>query len=346
MVNYQPMGVCAGISAWNGTPLQAGWKIAPALAAGNTFIHKSSEKSPLGSIAIGALFKEAGFPPGVVNLLSGAGPTGALMASHMGIARMAFTGSVGAGRKVQRAAADSNLKHVTLELGGKSSSIVFDDADVDNALLHNSTYFLANNAQACSAASRLFVQESIAPSFIEALKGRFQAMAATIGDPDKAETFLGPMVDKAQMERVYEYIDGAKAEGIETLVGGERMEQKGYYASPTVFLNPDVNSRVYKEEIFGPVLVVRTFKTEEEVVELANDTDYGLSGIVFTSNISRGLRVASNLEIGTVSINCAHFPNKQTSWGGWKQSGYGREGGLEAIKECLHAKSLHINIKA
>lgn len=227
---------------------------------------------------MGALFKEAGFPPGVVNFLSGAGPTGALMASHMGIARIAFTGSAGAGRKVQRAAAESNLKPVTLELGGKSASIVFEDADIDNALLHNSTFFLANNAQACSAASRLFVHESIAPSFIEALKGRFTAMTVTIGDPDKDETFLGPMVDKAQLDRVYGYIDEAKSEGVETLVGGERMDQKGYYAAPTVFLNPSVNSRVYKEEIFGPVLVVRTFKTEDEVLELANDTDYGLSG--------------------------------------------------------------------
>lgn len=241
-------------------------------------MHKSSEKSPLGSLAVGALFKEAGFPPGVVNLLSGAGPTGALMSSHMGIARMAFTGSIGAGRKVQRAAADSNLKPVTLELGGKSASIVFEDAEIDNALLHNSTIFLANNAQACSAASRLFVHESIAPSFIEALKGRFAAMMATIGDPEKDETFLGPMVDKAQRDRVYEYIDGAKAEGIETLIGGEKMDRAGYYATPTVFLNPDLKSRVYREEIFGPVLVVRTFKTEDEVVDLANDTDYGLSG--------------------------------------------------------------------
>lgn len=196
----------------------------------------------------------------------------------MKIERLAFTGSTAAGRKVQRAAADSNLKHISLELGGKSASIVFEDANIDNALMHNSTFFLANNAQACSAASRLFVHESIAPSFTESLKERFLAMTATIGDPDKEQTFLGPMADKAQRDRVYEYIDGAKAEGLEVLVGGEKMKQTGYYAKPTVFLNPDVNSRVYKEEIFGPVLVVRTFKTEDEVLHLANDTEYGLSG--------------------------------------------------------------------
>lgn len=245
---------------------------------GNTFVHKSSERSPLSAIYLGKLVKEAGFPPGVINLLSGGGATGALLASHMGIAKIAFTGSTAAGRKVQVAAAQSNLKHVTLELGGKSASIVFEDANIENAIKHNSQNFLINNSQACSAASRLFVHESIAPTFIEGLKQAWMGLTHALGEPADDKTFLGPMVDKAQAERVNEYIAGAKADGIEVLVGGEEQKRAGHYVTPTLLLNPGLESRVYKEEIFGPVLVVRTFKTEEEVIELANDTSYGLSG--------------------------------------------------------------------
>ncbi|KAM0546951.1 hypothetical protein ACHAPJ_010611 [Fusarium lateritium] len=279
LITYEPIGVCAGISAWNGTHLSIGWKIAPAVAAGNTFIHKTSEKSPLSALLLGPLIKEAGFPPGVINLLSGASATGSLLASHMGIGKICFTGSVGAGRKLQVAAAQSNLKHVTLELGGKSASIVFEDANLDNAILHNSRSFLANNARACSAASRLFVHESIAPRFIEGLKQSFIQLSKTIGDPRSEGTFLGPLVDKAQLNHVTEYIEGAKAEGIEVITGGEHRSGPGHFISPTLFFNPKLDSRIYKEEIFGPVLVCRTFKTEEEAVELANDTPYGLSGV-------------------------------------------------------------------
>ena len=196
----------------------------------------------------------------------------------MGIRKIAFTGSVGAGRKVQQAATASNLKHVTLELGGKSPAIVFEDANIENALFHNSQLFLANNAQGCSTATRLFVHENIAPKFIEALKAQFERVTGLMGDPNEEATWLGPMVDKAQRDRVYDYINGAKAEGIQVLVGGDDVSRTGYYAAPTVFLNPGLDSRIYKEEIFGPVLIVRTFKTEDEVVELANDTEYGLSG--------------------------------------------------------------------
>ncbi|KAF4465158.1 aldehyde dehydrogenase [Fusarium albosuccineum] len=344
LITYEPIGVCAGISAWNGTHLSIGWKIAPAVAAGNTFIHKTSEKSPLSALLLGRLIKEAGFPPGVINLLSGAGKTGSLLSSHMGIGKICFTGSVGAGRKVQVAAAQSNLKHVTLELGGKSASIVFEDANLENAIQHNSQSFLANNAQACSAASRLFVHESIAPSFIEKLKQSFLRLSETIGHPTSEKTFLGPLVDKEQLDRVTEYIEGAKTEGIEILAGGDRRPGPGQFIFPTLVLNPSLDSRIYKEEIFGPVLVVRTFKNEDEVIELANDTPYGLSGIIFTSDITRALRVASKLDVGTLSINSAHWTSKQTPWGGWKQSGFGREGGLEGLKEYVQSKSIHVNL--
>lgn len=247
---------------------------------GNTFVHKSSERSPLSALFLGRLVKEAGFPPGVINLISGGGATGAALASHMDVARMSFTGSVAAGRKVQMAAAQSNLKPVTLELGGKSASIVFEDANMANAIRHNSQSFLANNAQACSAASRLFVHEKIAPAFIENLKKSWTDLLGTIGDPTNTSTFMGPMVDQAQADRVREYVKGAKADGVEVLVDSieEVGARPGSFSGLTVFLNPGLDSRIWKEEIFGPVLVVRTFKTEEEAVELANDTEFGLSG--------------------------------------------------------------------
>lgn len=247
---------------------------------GNTFVHKSSERSPLSAIFLGRLFKEAGFPPGVVNLLSGDGKTGSLMASHMDIARISFTGSTAAGRKVQIAAAQSNLKPVTLELGGKSASIVFDDADLENAVKHNSQNFLFNNAQACSAATRLLVHESIANDFVENLKNAWAGLSKTIGDPADENTFMGPMVDQAQADRVKEYVEGAKADGIDVLFdGGDAAARTGSFSGPVILMNPGLDSRVWKEEIFGPVLVVRTFKTEEEALGLANDTEFGLSSM-------------------------------------------------------------------
>ena len=196
----------------------------------------------------------------------------------MGIQKISFTGSIAAGRKVQIAAVQSNLKHVTLELGGKSASIVFEDANLENAITNNSQNFLLNNAQACSAASRVFVHENIAPQFIEGVKASFKQFSAAIGDPTQAQTFLGPLADKLQHARVTEFIKGAVAEGIEVLTGGEDRSEPGQYVTPTVFLNPGLDSRIYKEEVFGPVLIIKTFKTEEEALELANDTTYGLSG--------------------------------------------------------------------
>ena len=270
-----------------------------------------------------------------------------------------------AGRKVQIAAAKSNLKHVTLELGGKSASIVFEDDDIANAVCHNSQMFLFNNAQTCSGASRVFVHERIAPTFIENVKEDFTWMSGALGDPTKPDTFLGPMVDKAQVARVDEYVQEAKSKGIEVLAGGEKRPGTGQYYTPTVLLNPDLESRVWTEEIFGPVLMVRTFKTEDEVIELANDTSYGLSGrlpwslihtsttdldletiqgIIFTPNISRALRVASKIDVGTFSVNGVQTRSKFTPWGGWKGSGYGREGGLEAVKEYVQSKTVHIHL--
>jgi len=276
IVEYVPLGVCAGICAWNGTHILAAWKMAPALAAGNTFILKTSEKSPIGACYYGDLVREAGFPPGVINIVAGAGSVGALLAGHMQIAKIAFTGSAAAGRAVCIAAAKSNLKHVSLELGGKSPALIFDDADLENAVKSNAADFLRNSGQICFAASRVLVQESIAPKFIEGVKKAFEEAANKMGDPTLAETAFGPLADKKQFERVMAFLNDGKAEGVEVLTGGERMGDKGTFVKPTVLLNPDSKSKVYKDEIFGPVISVKAFKTEEEAIQMANDTTYGL----------------------------------------------------------------------
>lgn len=276
IVQYEPLGVCAGICAWNGTHVLAAWKMAPAMAAGNTFILKTSEKSPLGAALYGDLLNEAGFPPGVINIVTGAGPVGNLLASHMDISKIAFTGSAPAGRAVMAAAAKSNLKIVSLELGGKSPAIIFDDAHLDNAVEHTSTSFLRNSGQVCFASSRVLVQEGIAPKYIEGVKKSMEAAAQKMGDPSLADTAFGPLADKKQFERVMSFLTGAREEGVQVLVGGDRKGTQGTYVQPTVFLNPDVKSKVYTDEIFGPVITVRTFKDEEEAIKLANDTTYGL----------------------------------------------------------------------
>lgn len=276
IVQYEPLGVCSGICAWNGSHVLAAWKMAPAMAAGNTFVLKSSEKSPIALAQYGDLLNEAGFPPGVINMLTGDGKVGALLASHMDIAKIAFTGSAAAGRAVQVAAAKSNLKRVTLELGGKSPALIFDDADIPNAVLHSSDSFLRNSGQICFAASRVLVQESIAPAFIKQVKVAFDDAAKKMGDPSLPDTAFGPLADKKQFERVMGFLKDGKAEGIEVLSGGERIGEKGTYVQPTVLLNPDLKSKLYTDEIFGPVISVRTFKDEEDAIRLANDTTYGL----------------------------------------------------------------------
>jgi aldehyde dehydrogenase (NAD+) len=253
-------------------------QVAPAVAAGNTFIFKSSEKSPLAVLYLGELFRQAGFPPGVVNLISGGGKVGSLLASHMDIAKISFTGSGASGRLVQIAAAESNLKHVSLELGGKSPAIIFDDANIENAVVHNSHGFLLNSGQVCFAGSRILVQRSIAPRFIEALKDAFISSSKKMDDPASEATVFGPLADKAQYDRVMGFLEGAKQDGIEVLTGGVRKGERGQFVEPTILMNPDTNNRVYTDEIFGPVVTVKTFETEEEAVEMANSTTYGLGG--------------------------------------------------------------------
>ncbi|KAH7089598.1 aldehyde dehydrogenase domain-containing protein [Paraphoma chrysanthemicola] len=343
MTQYQPYGVCAGIGPWNVTLLTMAWKMAPALAAGNTFVYKGSEKSPYAIIVLARLFKEAGFPAGVVNLLTGAGRTGALLSSHMDIDKISFTGSNASGRKVVDAASKSNSKKVTLELGGKSPSLVFNDADIELAIRGNSQGFLFNSGQACVAASRLFVQSGIADTFIETLKGHFQGAQGIMGDPSEESTMLGPLADKAQLKSVLGFIETGKTEA-ELLIGGERKGDKGAFVTPTIFLNPGKDSTIYRQEIFGPVLTVSTFETEEEGIKLANDTSYGLSAGVYTSNIARALRVSSKIKAGTIGVNGAYLPDNNLAFGGWKQSGTGRELGKEGLMAYLQTKSIRIYV--
>ncbi|OBT93135.1 hypothetical protein VE01_09208 [Pseudogymnoascus verrucosus] len=343
LIRYDPLGVCAGIAAWNATLYMLCMKIAPAVAAGNTFIFKSSEKSPLGSLPVGELIVQAGFPPGVINLLSGDGSTGALMASHMGIKKISYTGSVSSGRKVQIAATNSNLKRVTLELGGKSPSIIFKDADLENALVHSSQNFLFNSGQVCIAATRILVQEEIAEEFTKGLKARFDMFKGALGDPALPSTFLGPLADTAQKDRVVSFFEQAKKDGVEFLAGGK---SKGNYIEPTIMNNPPLESSVWRDEIFGPALAIRTFKTVEEAIELANDTTYGLAAYLFTRDIPLALRVSKLIEAGTVSINASIGGNIDMPFGGWKESGNGgREGGRAGLMSYLEAKSITINMQ-
>lgn len=343
LIRYQPLGVCAGIAAWNATLIFLCNKIMPAVAVGNTFIFKSSEKSPLGSLAFGELVIKAGFPPGVINILSGPGSTGALLASHMSIRKISYTGSVSVGRKVQVSATNSNLKRVTLELGGKSPSIVFPDADIDNVLEHSSKNFLMNSGQVCLAASRILVHEEIAEQFVYRLKGRFEALNHTMGDPAASETLLGPLADKAQTQRVQRFFDQGSHDNVEFVTGGEI---NGNFVQPTIIKDPPLSSSVWREEIFGPVLGIKVFRTEEEAIALANDTNYGLSACVYTSDISRALRVSERIEAGTVAVNSSFFPGVTVPFGGWKESGNGgREGGFAAIQSYLEAKTITINME-
>lgn len=345
MVTYEPLGVCAGIAAWNATFLFIGWKVAPAIAAGNTYVFKVSEKSPLGALALGKLVVQAGFPPGVINFINGTGEAGGALASHMKVAKISFTGSTATGKKVQIAAASSNLKKCTLELGGKSAAVVFEDADIDNALGCLSQGFLINTTQVCAATTRLLVQDTIADDFIAKLKVRFEDALASFGDPSLPDTFAGPVADEAQFTRIMSFLDAAKEDGIQSLTGGGRHGTQGYFVKPTIFVDPPLSSAIYREEIFGPVLCVVRFKTEEEAIALANDSIYGLGASVFTGSTARSLRVASEIEAGSVGINQPVVPDSRVPMGGMKQSGYGRENGKEGIMAYVEAKSISINMR-
>lgn len=294
---HEAIGVCGQIIPWNFPILMWSWKVAPAIAAGNTIVIKTAEQTPLSGLYMGKLIKEAGFPPGVVNIISGLGRVaGAAISSHMDIDKVAFTGSTGVGRIILQAAAKSNLKKVTLELGGKSPNIVFDDADIDNAISWANFGIFFNHGQCCCAGSRLLVQENIHDKFVARFKER--AAQNKLGDPFATDTFQGPQISQLQFERIMDYIKHGKQAGATVALGGERHGNQGYYIQPTLFTDVTEDMKIAQEEIFGPVITVQKFKDIDEAIKIGNSTTYGLAAGVHTKNVNTAIRVSNALRAG------------------------------------------------
>jgi aldehyde dehydrogenase (NAD+) len=310
---------------------------------GNTVVLKPAEQTPLTALRLGELILEAGFPPGVVNILPGYGPTaGAAIANHMDIDKVAFTGSGEVGHLIMEAAGRSNLKRVSLELGGKSPSIVFADADMDQAIegCHQGLFF--NQGQACCAGSRLFVEEKVYDEFVE--KSVARASRRTVGDPFDANTEQGPQIDGTQFDKVMSYIDSGKREGAELLTGGKRVGDRGYFIEPTVFANVKDEMKIAREEIFGPVMSIIRFHDLDEVVDRANNTSYGLAAGVWTRDIGKAHAIANNVRAGTVWVNCFDVFDAAAPFGGFKQSGIGREMGEYALQQYTEVKTVTVKL--
>ncbi|KAI6040399.1 aldehyde dehydrogenase [Pisolithus marmoratus] len=340
---HEPIGVVGQIIPWNFPLIMFAWKIAPALATGNTVVLKPSEFTPLTAIRMCHLVKEAGFPPGVLNVVTGYGDTvGSAISSHMRVHKIAFTGSTLVGRKIMEAAAKSNLKNITLELGGKSPNIIFNDADIEQAVNWAMFGVFFNQGQCCVAGSRIFVQEGIYDEFLKRFTEKTRSIK--VGDPFAPDTFQGPQVSKIQYDRIMAYIDSGKKDGAKVHIGGERHGNEGYFIQPTIFLDTKPDMRIVKEEIFGPVSVVIKFKDEEDVVRQANDTVYGLAAAVFTKDVNRAITTAHKLRAGTVWVNCYSIMSPNVPFGGFKQSGIGREMGEYALNHYTEVKAVHVNL--
>ncbi|KAG9310106.1 aldehyde dehydrogenase [Chiua virens] len=340
---HEPIGVVGQIIPWNVPMFSLCLKIAPAIATGNTIILKPSELTPLSALLFTTLVEEAGFPPGVINVVNGYGATaGQAISEHPNIGKVAFTGSTLTGRKIMEAAAKSNLKPVTLELGGKSPTIIFSDADLEQAVkwaIHG-IYF--NHGQNCCAGSRILVQNGVYDEFLKQFTA--QAQALKVGDPFEEDTYQGPQVSETQFNRIMGYIESGKADGANVHIGGNRIGNEGYYIQPTIFTECQPEMKIVREEIFGPVACVLKFETEEEVIEQANNTTYGLAASVFTKDIDRGFRVAHALEAGNMWINCCNQAEIQMPFGGYKQSGIGRELSEYALEHYTNVKGVHVNL--
>jgi len=340
---HEPVGVVGQITPWNFPLLMYGMKLGPALAMGNTVVLKPAEQTPLTALRIGELIVEAGFPAGVVNILPGYGPTaGAAIANHGDIDKVAFTGSTEVGHSIMEASGRTNLKRVSLELGGKSPNIVFADAAIDDAIegCHFGVFF--NQGQVCCAGSRLFVEEKVYDEFVE--KSVARAKRRTVGNPFDAGTEQGPQIDDVQFEKVMSYIDAGKREGAELLTGGKRAGGPGYFVEPTVFANVRDEMKIAREEIFGPVMSIMKFREIDEVVHRANNTTYGLAAAVWTRSIDKAHAIANNVKAGTVWVNCFDVFDAAAPFGGFKQSGIGREMGEYALQQYTEVKTVTIRL--
>jgi aldehyde dehydrogenase (NAD+) len=342
----EPLGVCGQIIPWNYPLDMAAWKLGPALCCGNVVVLKLAEQTPLSMLYVGKLIKEAGFPPGVINIINGHGrEAGAALVKHLNVDKVAFTGSTATGKEIMKMAA-ATMKNITLETGGKSPLIVFEDADLDQAARWAHEGIMANQGQVCTATSRLLVQDTVYDKFMDKFKELVKKVSV-IGDPFEENTFQGPQVTKTQYERVLGYIKSGRDEGATVSMGGDPAPPaggKGFFIAPTVFTNVKPGMQIYREEIFGPCVVVVSFKTEEEAVEMANDTTYGLGSALFTKDLTRAHRVAREIEAGMVWVNSSNDSDVRIPFGGVKQSGIGRELGEAGLASYYNIKAVHVNM--
>lgn len=342
----EPVGVVGAIVAWNYPLLLASWKLAPALATGNTVVLKPSEQTPLTALALAGILAEAGLPPGVVNVVTGFGDTGGHIAAHPGVDKVAFTGSVDTARKLLHASADSNLKRLSLELGGKSPNIVFPDCDINAAVRAALWGVFANKGEVCSAGSRLFLHKAIHSEFLERLSDATRALR--VGDPLDPASDVGSLISQRQLERVLGYIESGKSEQARLVCGGGRLSgptfDRGYFVEPTIFDGVRSEMTIAREEIFGPVLSVLTFEDEDELIRMANGTVYGLVSAIWTADVTRALRLARRIRAGSVWINDYNCFDSASPFGGVKQSGFGREMGVHALEQYTAVKSVWINL--
>ncbi|KAI1310452.1 aldehyde dehydrogenase [Xylaria venustula] len=341
----QPIGVCGQIIPWNYPLAMAAWKLGPALACGNTVVLKPAEQTPLSILYLATLVAQAGFPPGVVNIVNGYGRVaGQALASHLGVDKVAFTGSTATGKHIMKTAS-VNMKNITLETGGKSPLLVFADADLEQAAKWAHIGIMSNQGQICTATSRVLVHESVYDTFV----GHFrEAIKSTskVGDPFAEDTFQGPQVTREQYERVLGFVESGQSEGATLTTGGKPcpLDGKGYFIEPTVFTNVKDTMKIYREEVFGPFVVVASFKTEEEAIRMANDTTYGLGAALFSQNIELAHRVATRIEAGMVWINSSNDSDVRVPFGGVKQSGIGRELGEAGLAAYTQTKAIHVNL--
>ena len=347
MVIKEPIGVCGLIVPWNYPLLMSVWKIAPALAAGNTIVFKPSEVTPVTPTKLFEILESVGLPKGVANLVMGAGDTvGNTLIQDKRVDKISFTGGTVTGKHIMRQAAE-NVTKVSLELGGKSPNIIFADADFETAVDYALFGIFAGSGQICAAGSRILVEESIAERFIERFAERAQKIK--VGNGMDQEIEMGPLVSEEHMKKVLKYIEIGKQEGARLVCGGNRITssglEKGFFVEPTVFSSVTSNMKIVQEEIFGPVVVIQTFKDEKEAIKLANDTEYGLAGSVFTKDGAKALRVIKKLRAGITWVNTYHFTFNEAPWGGYKQSGIGRGLGTFGLEEFQEVKQININLQ-